>query len=162
MDNLLRLRGAGLFATLLLLLSVATSCTGKQANASSRFSFKSTSGEMQDTTQFIGKPLVVNFWADWCPPCKAELPDLNASYEAHKSDFNMIAVSMESSQDPDGYWQQQGYTIPMYHDVDGASKFAIQYIPTTLFIDAQGNVVDTASGAISKEDFEQRLAKLLQ
>jgi thiol-disulfide isomerase/thioredoxin len=131
------------------------------AASATAFSFRTAAGELQSSTQFLGKPLVVNFWADWCPPCVDELPDLQKSYDAHKGQFNMIAVAAPSSKDANGFWKQNGYSIPMVHDVDGGQTFKVEAIPTTLFIDANGSLIESHLGGMTHEQFEQKLAQLL-
>ncbi len=124
------------------------------------FKMRHASGEVKPISEFYGKPLVVNFWGDWCGPCIEELPAMDAIYRERKSEFEMIAVSVDSKAAED-FWKQNSYEIPMYHDVDGRSLLGLSAIPTTFFIDRDGGVVGFISGSMSREDFEIHLATIL-
>ena len=104
---------------------------------------------------FIGKPLVVNFWASWCGPCQMEMPDFQEKYQELGDEVEFLMINMtdgmrETQQIAADFIAQQGYTFPVYFDT--ASNAAITYgassLPTTFFIDAQGNAVARATGAI--------------
>ena len=71
-------------------------------------------------------------------------------------------MAAPTSDDPDGFWQRSGYTFPMVHDKDGGPKFGVQGIPHTLFIDAEGNLVDQQVGMIDQAAFEAKLAGILK
>ena len=103
----------------------------------------------------VGKPIVVNFWASWCSPCKTELPDFQLAYESYGEDVEFMMVNLtdgrsETVEGAAGFINAQGYTFPVYYDVDQQAAYAyyVTSIPTTYFIDGEGNMVAYAQGMI--------------
>ena len=102
---------------------------------------------------YFGKPIVLNFWASWCPPCKAEMPTFNAVYQDVKDDVQFLMVDLvdgqrETEAKGKAYIEEQGFTFPVLFDTDGAAGYMYQVssIPTTFFIDKDGYVVDYHQG----------------
>jgi thiol-disulfide isomerase/thioredoxin len=113
-------------------------------------------------SDYVGQPVVLNFWADWCPPCVGELPEFNEVYAARKGQFVLLAVAVQSAQNPEQFVQQAGLKLDFAHDTgNGAELYGVQGIPTTLFIDRQGNIVDKVVGGMDKATFEEKLAAIL-
>lgn len=114
-----------------------------------------------------GKPVIVNFWASWCPPCKQEMPDFEAAYKKYGSEIQFMMVNMtdggrETVETAKKYIADQGYTFPLYFDTkqDAAMTYGVSAIPTTYFIDAQGIPVAYAAGAITSAHLEQGIAMM--
>ncbi|MBQ8001626.1 MAG: TlpA family protein disulfide reductase [Ruminococcus sp.] len=119
-------------------------------------------GNQVRLSDFAGKPVVVNFWASWCPPCKSEMPEFEAKYlelgdEVAFLMVNMTDNSRETVQTASDYIAAQGYTFPVYYDTAGsaATLYSVYSIPATYFIDAQGNLVANASGAIDSDTLQK-------
>jgi thiol-disulfide isomerase/thioredoxin len=105
-----------------------------------------------------GKPIVLNFWASWCPPCKVEMPEFNKIYKETGDEVQFIMLDLtdgqrETVQKGIQYVEEQGFSFPVYFDTvqEGAYFYGIRAIPTTLFIDRDGYVVTGAQGAINEQ-----------
>lgn len=132
------------------------------ANAAQDFQYTMFDGTPRKLSDNYGKPTVVNFWADWCPPCVAELPHFEEAWKAKGSQFNLVAIAVDSSRDPKGFVDKEGYNLPFANDVSGANTYGVTSIPMTLFIDSNGNIVEKVVGGMDKDTFEMNLAKILK
>lgn len=111
---------------------------------------------------FFGKPIVLNFWASWCGPCKSEFPEFQTAYEEYGEEIEFLMVNMtdgrrETKELADAFIQSEGYSLPVYYDVnqDGAYTYGVYSLPTTYFIDSQGNLVAYAQGAIDMDTLKK-------
>ena len=120
------------------------------------FTVYDTDGNAVQLSDFFGKPIVLNFWASWCPPCKSEMPHFEEAYLANP-DVQFLMVNMTSSDDIDdakNYIKEQGYTFPVLFDTTGDAGYVYQAtsLPMTLFIDKNGTLITYAVGALSAEN----------
>lgn len=122
------------------------------------FTVFGANGEIVSLSDYEGKPVVLNFWASWCGPCKMEMPEFEAAYLELGDEVQFLMVNVtDGSRDTvdiaSEFIEEQGYTFPVYYDVelDASYAYGVRSLPTTYFIDAEGNVVTGASGAISKD-----------
>jgi len=113
-------------------------------------------GEVKLSSLF-GKPIVLNFWASWCPPCKGEMPEFNTVYQELGGDVAFVMVDLVDGQRETvakgkKHVADQGFTFPVYFDTTGeaGNVYGIASIPTTLFIDKDGYIVTGAQGAIDE------------
>ncbi|MGV8905421.1 MAG: TlpA family protein disulfide reductase [Acetobacterium sp.] len=127
-------------------------------NPAPDFTVFDTQGNKVKLSDFAGQPIVLNFWASWCPPCKAEMPTFNEVYADAKNDIVFLMIDQvdgqrETQAKGQQYVDDQGFSFPIYFDNDQEAGIAygISAIPTTLFIDSEGNIVSSNKGAISKE-----------
>jgi thiol-disulfide isomerase/thioredoxin len=104
-----------------------------------------------------GKPVVLNFWASWCPPCKSEMPDFEKVYKELGDEIQFMMVNLTDGQREtvevgEKYIKDEGFTFPVFFDTDreGAIAYGISSIPTTFFIDSSGNIITGAIGAIDE------------
>ena len=111
---------------------------------------------------YLGKPIVLNFWASWCGPCKMEMPDFQKAFEELDGNVQFLMVNMtdgsrETVETAISFIESQGYTFPVLFDsdMDAAITYNAYSLPTTYFISAEGQVIARASGAISAELLQQ-------
>ena len=123
------------------------------------FVFKDTQGQMQRLSDYRGKWVLVNFWATWCPPCLAEVPDLIALHNAHKDkDLVVIGISMDSTREAvKKFVTKHGITYPI---VVGDYKMAeqigdVQGLPTSYLFDPDGKAVVAHVGTVTQASLEE-------
>lgn len=119
-------------------------------------------GEAVKLSDYVGKPIVLNFWASWCGPCKMEMPDFQAKYEDSGSEIQFLMVNMtdgsrETQESAEEFISDEGYTFPVLYDLDynAATVYGVYSLPTTYFIDSEGYAIAQAKGALSAETLEQ-------
>jgi len=119
-------------------------------------------GSAVKLSDFFGKPVVLNFWASWCGPCKMEMPDFNETCQALGDEIAFLMVNMtdgsrETVDTASAFIQEQGYVFPVFYDTDGdaAGTYGVYSLPTTYFIDAQGHAIAQATGAISGDTLQR-------
>jgi thiol-disulfide isomerase/thioredoxin len=100
-------------------------------------------GQKVDMQQLRGKVIFVNFWATWCPPCKEEMPAIEALYRGLGSDGRFAMLTILYKDDPQtaaSYMNANGYTFPVFGDIDGASAihFKVTGVPETYLVDKKG------------------------
>jgi len=179
-------RGRTLFLAVLLILSLATIALGiwllvdqrQQIAAESRpaaaaastpapdFELTSSDGQVIRLADLRGKVVLLNFWATWCPPCKAEMPDLNALQRKYGAERDFVVLGVndeESAADVTAFAQREGIAFPLLLDPDGRvieKLFEVRYLPTSMIIDRDGNIRDTWRGQIAREAMLARLQKV--
>lgn len=133
------------------------------------FTVYDLAGNPYTLSQFRGKPVVLNFWASWCGPCKSEMPDFDAAYAKYGQDIHFLMVNLtdgyqETEETAAAYISQQGYDFPVYYDsdMDAAATYGISGVPVTYFIDAEGYFVAMAQGALSAEGLERGIGMLTE
>lgn len=109
------------------------------------FKLKDLNGKEVSLSSLKGKNIMLNFFATWCPPCKAEMPDMEKLYKENKdSDLIILAVNLgEDKATVQDFMKKNSYTFPVVLDLDSttAEKYNVSAIPTTYFIDKEGNIV---------------------
>jgi cytochrome c biogenesis protein CcmG, thiol:disulfide interchange protein DsbE len=114
-----------------------------------------TTGELAD---FRGTPVVLNFWASWCPACIAELPDFEQVSQKLDGEVVFIGMNMQEVDRAaaDALIAETGVTFRLADDPEGDifRSFAGIGMPTTVFIDAEGAVANVHAGAVFAEDLE--------
>jgi len=130
--------------------------TGSQAKD---FTVEDIDGKEVSLSDFRGKPVVVNFWASWCPPCKAEMPYYNEVYKEVGDEVQFMMVdlvdgSRETVATAKAFIEDNGYEFPIFFDTDqdAAIAYGVYSIPTSIFIDKDGKVVKSITGGLSKDE----------
>lgn len=125
-------------------------------------------GKAFKLSDFKGKPVILNFWASWCGPCKSEMPDFNKAYEKYGESIHFLMVNttdgvQETLREATAFVEDSGYTFPVYYDtdVDAVQKYYVYSIPTTYFIDAEGYFVTQGQGALDAETLQKGIDMLL-
>ncbi len=125
-------------------------------------------GEEVLLSGYFGKPIVLNFWASWCPPCKAEMPTFNEMYQDLKDDVHFVMVDLvdgqrETVEKGKAYIEEQGFAFPVLFDTDGAAGYVYQVssIPTTFFIDKDGYVVSYHQGMMDAIQLQSGIAGII-
>lgn len=128
--------------------------------------FKTTDGKDLNLARFKGKVLLVDFWATWCPPCRAEVPNLVKAYkEYNPKGFEIIGISFDEDRSKfDSYIEENKMPWPQYFDGKGwqnevGPTYGIQSIPTMYLLDKEGKVV---TNDLRGDKLEEELARLLK
>jgi len=115
----------------------------------------------------LGKPVIVNFWAMWCPPCRAELPAFEEVYKNHRDD-GLVIVGVDVAEPQDVVTQfvaDMGLTFPIALDSDGEALalYRVQGLPATLFIGRDGTIRDMiVGGPLTKAAIESKVTDLMK
>ena len=116
------------------------------------FELENSSGEIVRITSLRGRPVMLNVWASWCGPCRAEMPAMQRVYETyHSQGLEILAVnstSQDTRQDALAFAESLGLRFPILFDDEGqvARLYQVNALPTTFFIDAQGLIRDVVIG----------------
>jgi len=129
------------------------------------FELVSTDGETIRLSDFRGQPVIVNFWATWCGPCRAEFPDFQEASVDNADRLVIIGVNNTTADQPDQvvpFMQEFGITFPIVLDETGETvkEYRILGLPTTVFIDSNGIVNEVFTGPINKAYIESKISEL--
>ena len=134
----------------------------KQRVAALDFTVEDGDGQSHQLSDYFGKPLVLNFWASWCGPCRKEMPDFDAVYQelGGEVEFLMVNVtdgSRETLESAKAFAAEQDYALPLFYDtnLEASMAYGVQGLPTTFFIDGEGYVVAWGSGVMSRDTLEK-------
>lgn len=137
--------------------------TKEQTVSAIDFTLKDQYGKEHTLSEYKGKTVFLNFWATWCPPCKAEMPDIQKLHESYDTEgeealvvLGVAAPNMGgegSEEEIAAFLEEQGYTYPVVMDTTGEifSAYGISSFPTTFMIDRDGNVFGYVTGMLSED-----------
>lgn len=134
--------------------------------AAPNFTLTSTAGKTFTLADLKGKVVLVNFWATWCPPCRAEMPALDVAYRAYRdAGFVVLAVDqMEGADVVNAFGAKYNLSFPLLLDSDGNinRQYQISALPTSFFVDRKGVIRDMMiGGSMSREFIESKIKPLL-
>lgn len=119
-------------------------------------------GNIVDLEAFRGQPVILNFWATWCAPCRVEMPALEAAYQAHQDDGLVILAvnAQETHQEVTRFFDELGLTFTPLLDADGeiSHLYNVYNFPSSYFIDAAGTITAVHRGLLTKQQIETYLA----
>ena len=123
---------------------------------------------------YKGKTIFLNFWATWCPPCKAEMPDIQEIYETYDTEGEdalvVLGVATPSmgqegtEEEIKAFLEENGYTYPVLMDTEGElfGAYGVYSLPTTFMIDREGNVFGYVSGMLTKDMMESIIKQTME
>jgi cytochrome c biogenesis protein CcmG/thiol:disulfide interchange protein DsbE len=129
------------------------------------FRVQSPDGESLRLSDFRGSAVWINFWASWCPPCRAESPDIEAVYQ-EKQDEGLVVLALsigEGASTVRDYVERTGttFTVGLDRGTDIAATYRIVGIPTHYFVDSDGILRDWRIGSMSKKTMEKKVDAIL-
>lgn len=125
--------------------------------------FPMLDGGLATFADLRGTPVVVNFFASWCEPCRAEMPDLQAVHTELGDEVTFLGVNLRDSEDDArALLEETGVTFDVARDPSGslAEAFGVVNMPSTFFLDASGRIVAAHAGVLTAEDLRSQLAPL--
>lgn len=138
------------------------------------FTLKDQFGKTHSLSDYKGKTIFLNFWGTWCPPCRAEMPEIQSLYETQETEgengviiLGIAAPNYSNEKDEQGikdFLEKNGYTYPVLIDTNAElfEAYGIYSFPTTYMIDRDGNVFGYASGQLSKDMMQSIINQTLK
>jgi len=139
----------------------------KNTSVAVTFSYTDAKGEPATTADLKGKVVFINFWASWCPPCRAEMPSLKNLYQKFKDDDRFVFLFMNEDEDKNKaieYLEKNSFTIPLFYSSGNVPREIFSgSLPTTIVLDKEGKIVLKHQGmaGYDTEGFIRQLKELL-
>ena len=138
-------------------------------NLAPDFQLDNLNGQPVSLNDFRGKPVLINFWATWCPPCRSEMPFIQDTFTDKKwIDEGLVVLAIDIGESPSTvreFVKNYGLTFPVLLDStrDVSLEYYIRGIPTTFFIDREGIIQDIRIGPFSSvTEIERSLGKIIR
>ena len=144
--------------------------TKAEQSVSTAPNFSAISAEDGETVKLsdkFGKPIVINFWASWCYPCKSELPDFEEMYKKYGGEVEFMMVNLTSGRETKevaaAFIESCGYTFPVYYDTmsSGVMAYGISAIPLTVFVNKDGSIASYYNQMIDGETLENGIKDII-
>lgn len=159
---------AAILVTILVLGLIITGCEAEAPETSNKapdFELPGLDGKPASLSDFRGKPVLLNFWATWCPPCRAEMPYIQEIYEEW-SGKGLVVLAINIGENPSkvGEFMESFFlSFPVLLDEDSkvSNEYNVRAIPTTFFIDKNGIIQVTKIGSFqSTAEIEKYLSQI--
>ena len=160
------MRPLGIMSVVLVMATVRPSAQGLGAVAPD-FSLKTLAGDTVSLSHLRGRPVFLNFWATWCKPCRGEMTDIIAAYDAHHTaGLEVVAINLtdqERMKDVRTFVHELRLPFPVLLDEKGKVRktYRLRGVPTSVFIDTLGVVRLVNIGPITRENIQRGLAEIL-
>ena len=132
------------------------------------FSLPNIQGGTLDLSDYKGKLVLLNFWASWCPPCRAEIPGFIKTQNAYKNKpFTFLGVAIESKPDAERYAKEIGINYPISYGIENSLEVAAQYgdpdgaLPYSVLISPDQKILSVHSGFLSEDKLKEMIKKNL-
>ncbi len=166
--------GLGVLAIVGVVLAVVLVAGGGPSRAPN-FSFSLYQGVSElgyremDLSRLNGEPVILNFWAGLCPPCRAEMPEFQRFYDEFKDQVTLVGIDigpfmrLGSHRDAENLLRELGVTYPAGFTNDGGvpRKYRITGMPTTVFIKSNGEIFDKRTGALNRDTLVRTTTEML-
>ncbi|HAA25706.1 MAG TPA: TlpA family protein disulfide reductase [Ruminiclostridium sp.] len=126
-------------------------------------------GKGVNLSDFYGKPIIINFWATWCPYCVEEMPYFEEKYREYGEKVNFLMIdavdgNTETKEKGEKFIEEGGFTFPVYFDTDGNAVYTYQAysLPTSVFIDADGYIIAYQPGMLTPDMLQMGIDLILQ
>ncbi len=130
------------------------------------FQLEDVDGNSYKLEEFRGRPVILNFWATWCAPCRVEMPALQAAYNRHQEQ-GLVLLALDFDESPaavrDFFYEELGLTFTPLLDESGlvAEQYGVFNFPTSFFISPDGVVENVHRGPMTETLIEEQLARII-
>jgi thiol-disulfide isomerase/thioredoxin len=131
--------------------------------AAPEFSYSMNDGSARSLSMLRGRKMILNFWATWCEPCRAEMPDLQRLADTHQADLVVLGINKDQELDQILSFLPEvpvRYTLIANPKGDISERYGIRSLPMTYFINSDGSVAHVRIGFMEYAEMEQLLAEL--
>lgn len=133
------------------------------------FTVYNAEGEQVKLSDFFGKPIIINFWATWCPYCVEEMPLFEEYFNQYKDDIHFLMVDSvdgqrETLEKGKKFIEESGYTFPVYYDLDfdASTTYQTYSLPTSIFIDKDGHLIAYHPGMLTEELLQKGIDLIIE
>jgi thiol-disulfide isomerase/thioredoxin len=130
------------------------------------FALFNIDGQEVNLSDFQGKPVIINFWATWCGPCRVEMPHLQEAFAEHQGDVVVLGVNLRDRDDPDavpGFVEEFGLTFPVVLDTEAgdiAKTYKVFGQPASVFVKPDGTIHELFYGPINKNYIDTKISEM--
>ncbi len=150
-------------------VSVGSGALPLEGQPAPDFTLKTPDGSTVTLSKLQGQPVLINFWASWCGPCRAEMPEIVRAYETHKADGLMVlainTTFQDSLSDAQAFAKEFHMPFPVLLDDTGAvarDAYRLRGLPMSFFVDRKGVIVHRQIGAMNGEQIDTFVGEILK